>query len=288
MRTAIYPVNCVAAPAAIDCPDAHRLRGICRDLGRKKAQRWMRHGNEGHQRHDSSANERRRGYAEREITRRLIQAIFEQRLPPGARITEEHLADTFSVSRTVVRQSMNRLSEMGVFKKTPNHGCTITEPSRNEARMMLDVRLMLEPHIVRMVACTRKPESLQILREHLTLEDIARRSGDRPTLVRLTGEFHLKLAEITANPYLIRITTELQILTCLAILVHAERETGCPRDEHSIIVDAIALGDEERAAAAMKHHLQHIVEELQLDRAEPERSLESAFQWLGFAGFSKK
>lgn len=232
--------------------------------------------------------EPRRGYAEREITRRLISAIFEQRLPPGARITEGQLAEAFSVSRTVVRQSMNRLSEMGVFKKTPNQGCTIAEPSRFEARMMLDTRLIMEPHIADLVAKTWTPAGLRILRDHLALEDAARRAGDRSTLVRLTGEFHPKLAEITGNPYLIRITTELQVLTCLAILVHAERETGCPRDEHSMIVDAIARRDGEAAAAAMTHHLRHVVVELQLDRAEPERNLASAFHWLSIGGGRRK
>lgn len=235
---------------------------------------------DGRQRHDEPAQERRRGYAEREITRRLILAIFEQRLPPGARITEEQLAEAFNVSRTVVRQSMNRLSEMGVFKKTPNQGCTITEPSRHEARMMLDVRLMIEPHVAQTVAKVRTPEHMRMLRDHIAQENAARQAGDRSTLVRLTGEFHLKLAEISGNPYLIRITTELQVLTCLAILVHAERETGCPRDEHSLIVDAIERGDGEGTAAAMTHHLQHIVAELQLDRAEPELNLASAFHWL--------
>ena len=235
---------------------------------------------DGRQPRDEPARDRRRGYAEREITRRLIRAIFEQRLPPGARITEEQLADAFGVSRTVVRQSMNRLSEMGVFKKTPNQGCTIAEPSRAEARMMLDARLMIEPHIVQVVARTRTPANMKMLRDHLALEDAARQARDRSTLVRLTGEFHLKLAEITGNPYLIRITTELQVLTCLSILVHAERETGCPRDEHSLIVDAIARGDHAEAAERMAHHLAHIVEELQLDRADPELSLAAAFQWL--------
>jgi DNA-binding GntR family transcriptional regulator len=236
--------------------------------------------NDGGQRNHEPAPERRRGYAEREITRRLILAIFESRLPPGARITEEELAEAFGVSRTVVRQSMNRLSEMGVFKKTPNRGCAIASPSRQEARMMLDARLIMEPHIAHLVARIRKPAGLRSLRDHLALEDAARKARDRSTLIRLTGEFHLKLAEITENPYLIRMTTELQVLTCLAILVHAERETGCPRDEHSVIVDAIERGDGEEAAAAMTHHLRHVLDELQLDRTEPERSLASAFRWL--------
>ena len=91
----------------------------------------------------------------------------------------------------------------------------------------------------------------------------------------------MKLAEINGNPYLIRCMTELQVLTCLAILVHAERDLGCPRDEHSDIVKAIAQGDGDTASAAMAHHLDHIREELQLDSAEAEPDLESAFRWLG-------
>ena len=226
---------------------------------------------------------RRHGYTEAEITRRLIVAIFEQRLPPGARITESQLAETFHVSRTVVRQSMNKLSEIGVFKKTPNLGYTIAAPSRSEARMMLELRNMMEPQMVRALAATRTAAHLALLQEHVAQEDRARRSQERSTLVRLTGEFHLKLAELSGNPYLVRFMTQLQILTCLAILVHAESETGCPRDEHSAIVRAIAAGDGERAAMEMTHHLRHIADELQIDSEDPEPDLESAFRWLGAA-----
>ncbi|ATQ56889.1 GntR family transcriptional regulator [Paracoccus yeei] len=226
---------------------------------------------------------RRHGYTEQEITRRLIEAIFEQRLPPGERITENQLADIFGVSRTVVRLSMSKLSEIGVFRKTPNLGYTIASPSRAEARMMLDVRKMIEPSMVRSIAVTRSAEHLQSLLDHIATEEAARSAGDRSTLVRLTGEFHLKLAEISGNVYLVHIMTQLQVLTCLAILVHAESETGCPRDEHSSIVNAIAQGDGEKAAAEMAHHLSHISEELQINTLRPEPSLESALRWLGAA-----
>lgn len=91
------------------------------------------------------------GYASSEITRRLILAIFEQRLPPGARITESQLAEAFNVSRTVVRLSMNKLSEIGVFIKTPNIGHVIASPSRREAGMMLEMRHMIEPPMARAI-----------------------------------------------------------------------------------------------------------------------------------------
>ena len=223
---------------------------------------------------------RRHGHTESEITRRLIEAIFEERLPPGERITESQLAETFEVSRSVVRLSMSKLSEIGVFKKTPNLGYTIAAPTRSEARMMLDLRQMIEPEMVRKIAKDHTDADVQSLWEHLDAENKARECGDRSTLVRLSGEFHLKLAECSRNVYLVQMLTQLQVLTCLAILVHAERETGCPRDEHSKIVQAIADHDGNRAAEEMKHHLQHIAEELQLDVQRNEPSLESAFQWL--------
>jgi len=233
---------------------------------------------------DGPSRKRRHGYTEQEITRRLIEAIFEHRLPPGERITEAKLAEIFGVSRTVVRASMGKLSEIGVFKKTPNLGYTIAAPSRAEARMMLDVRKMIEPGMVHSIALTRSAEDLERLNHHIATEEAARNAGDRSTLVRLTGEFHLKLAEISGNVYLVHMLTQLQVLTCLAILVHAESETGCPRDEHSSIVRAIAVGDGGKAAAEMAHHLSHIADELQLDRPRPEPSLESALQWLGGLG----
>ena len=241
----------------------------------------------GKQRIERSSTPQKRGFAEREVTRRLIQAIFEQRLPPGARITEEQLAEAFNVSRTVVRQSMNRLSEMGLFKKTPNQGCTIAAPTRQEARMMLEVRALIEPAIAQRAtsSASRRTSNSCARISGRKRRRVSRRIGS--TLVRLTGEFHLLIAEMTGNPYLVRIMTELQVLTCLAILVHAESETGCPRDEHSVIVAAIAQRDGNLAAAEMTNHLRHIANELQLDRKGPERSLERAFRWLSENGVAK-
>lgn len=46
-------------------------------------------------------DQNKRGKTEREIQQKILQAIFELRMPPGARLTESVLAETFDVSRTV-------------------------------------------------------------------------------------------------------------------------------------------------------------------------------------------
>lgn len=141
--------------------------------------------------------------------------------PPGARLTEEALAETFDVSRTVIRQVIARLSQDGILIKLPSGATLVAAPSRREARQMLAVRRMIEPEIVKTLAVGAKHLSLVELLAHLAEEDNARRAGDRGALVRLTGEFHLHLARLTGNEILIRLMTELQALVCLAILLYA-------------------------------------------------------------------
>ncbi|MCQ4634930.1 GntR family transcriptional regulator [Shinella sp. CPCC 100929] len=224
--------------------------------------------------------EKLRGRTEGEIRRRILQAIFEQRLPAGESITEEQLAATFDVSRTVIRQAVARLAQDGILVKSPNKGTAVASPSRKEARDILFVRRLVEPEIVRLLASAPHRFGLTELRKHLAEENEARLAGQRGTLVRLTGEFHLLLAELSGNQVLLRLMTQLQTLTCLAVLLYAEHDEACPRDEHLRIVDAIAAGDGGTAAQEMLNHLTHVEKDLKLDRMTPESSFGDAMGWL--------
>ncbi|RWQ16792.1 GntR family transcriptional regulator, partial [Mesorhizobium sp.] len=143
---------------------------------------------------------------------------------------------------------------------------------------ILVVRRMVEPEIVRTLAAASTKSRAERLQAHLLEEAAAREKGDRATLVRLCGEFHLLLAELAGNQVLVRLVTGLQALTCLAILLYAEREDACPPDEHSRIAAAIANNDGDLAAREMLHHLQHVEKDLQLDRDGP--SLNDTIAWL--------
>ncbi|MDG4889826.1 GntR family transcriptional regulator [Mesorhizobium sp. WSM4887] len=220
------------------------------------------------------------GKSEAEIRRRILQAIFEMRLPPGERLTEEQLAETFDVSRTVVRQAIARLAQDGILVKMPNIGTTVAAPTRKETRDILAVRKMVEPDIVRMLAAGPVGGGLDRLHAHLAKEKAARNSDDRGTLVRLTGEFHLLLAEVAANDVLTRLMTGLQTLTCLAILLYAEQDKACPPDEHSRIVNAIAEGNGETAAREMLRHLKHVEADLKLDGEDKASNFSETMAWL--------
>jgi DNA-binding GntR family transcriptional regulator len=225
--------------------------------------------------------ERVRGGAEQSIRRRLLQAIFEQRMPPGARLTEEALAETFNVSRTVIRQVIARLAQDGILIKHPSGATHVASPSKIEAKQILTVRRMIEPEVVSSLASQANTFSYSDLMAHLESEDNARLANDRGTLVRLTGEFHLLLVQMTRNAILVRLMTELQALICLAILLYASGDDACPEDEHRQIVEAIKAGKGKVAAELMLHHLQHIEKDLKLeDDLRPDVEISAALHWM--------
>ncbi|MDH6261784.1 GntR family transcriptional regulator [Bradyrhizobium sp. BR13661] len=221
-----------------------------------------------------------RGGTEREIRRKLLQAIFEQRMPPGVRLPEEALAETFDVSRTVIRQVIARMAQDGLLIKKSNGATCVAAPTKQEMRQILTVRKMVEPEIVRGLARSYGVLSFQELSDHLTLEDNARKKNDRATLVRLTGEFHLHLVELTKNEILIKLITGLQALTCLGILCYAGDDDACPDADHRQVFDALQCGNAQAAADLMLHHLNHIEESLSLEDGARELTVSKTLDWL--------
>ena len=107
-------------------------------------------------------------------------------------------------------------------------------------------------------------EAVMAAREHP--ERKARAAGDNPAIIRLSGEFHVLMAEIAGNTMLARTMRELTSLTCLIIALYdSPAVPHCRSDEHAEIVDAIAAGDKARATRLMVDHLNHVEQGLDLN-----------------------
>ena len=122
------------------------------------------------------------------IVEALTTAIVERRLMPGTKLAEQQLADLFEVSRTLVRQALNRLSRNLLVSLHPRRGAFVTEPSPEEARQVFAVRELLELQLVRQLCAKRRPEHLAQLRRHLAREAQALRQGDVAGRTRLLAD----------------------------------------------------------------------------------------------------
>ncbi len=215
-----------------------------------------------------------------DIYERIYEAVVEHRLLPGTKLSEERVAELFSVSRTQVRGVLQRLAVEQLVTLIPNRGAYVTTPSAEEAHDVLEARRTLEPAIVsrliERIAAGKAPGAVKRLRTLNRQEQAAHVNGDRRASVRLSGEFHVLLAELSGSSIMTRMMRELTPLTCLAILTfEAPTASACPDDEHIRLIDAIEAGDTPLAMRVMSEHLHHIESSLNLQH-EQEAELDLA------------
>ncbi|GAA5232422.1 GntR family transcriptional regulator [Verticiella sediminum] len=204
------------------------------------------------------------------IYQRIYDAIVEHRLLPGTKLSEERVAELFAVSRTQVRGVLQRLAAEELVTLYPNRGAFVTTPTAAAARDVFDVRRTLEPAVVeRLIHRIRSgaaPDAVDRLRALVRSEQQAHAAGDRRTAVRLSGRFHVLLAELTGSPLLTRMMRELTPLTCLAILAfEAPIASACKHCDHAALVEAIAHARTGQGRELMIAHLDAIERSLRLD-----------------------
>jgi len=213
------------------------------------------------------------------IHQRMLTAIVEHRLPPGTKLGEERLAKVFGVSRTQIRQVIERLSHDSIVTVQLNRGAFVSSPTVEEAREVFAARRLIEQDLIRQAVRRAGPADVRRLREHVQKESDARSANDKRAVIRLSGEFHQVIAEVAGNRFLAKTMRELEALTCLVIILYdAPNMPACPYHEHSDLVDLIEARDEERAAAFMVEHLRHVEASLNFDgRSDGEIDFDSIF-----------
>jgi len=205
----------------------------------------------------------------------ITTAIIERRLMPGTKLAEQKLADIFRVSRTIVRQALNRLSRDKLVTLEPARGAHVAQPSVEEARQVFEVRHMLESALVRRLAARITPEQVAQLRAHLLEEQAAVKRIDVPGRTRLLADFHALLAGMLGNHTLAELLSDLlSRCSLIALMYQSAHSAEHSYEEHVAIVDALERHDARAAQRLMEAHLLDVERNLQLDPRVPD--LESA------------
>ncbi|CAM5191154.1 DNA-binding GntR family transcriptional regulator OS=Castellaniella defragrans OX=75697 GN=HNR28_001954 PE=4 SV=1 [Castellaniella defragrans] len=213
-----------------------------------------------------------------DIAEKLYLAILEHRIPPGTKLAETRLAAIFNANRARIREVLAKLAHEQVVELVPHRGAHVAKPTVNDARDVFEARRLIEPFTVRKLVETLDAEKIRGLRRHLAQEGEARRVGDDPSIIRLSGEFHVLLAELAGNEALLRTTRELSTQTCLIISLYSQSTArSCRADEHETISDAIIRRDSKGAVALILEHFDHIQGSLELSDHEKDVDLESLF-----------
>jgi DNA-binding GntR family transcriptional regulator len=206
------------------------------------------------------------------VYRSLRRAIIEQALRPGAKLPEDAIGERLGVSRTLAREALVRLAGEGLVELRPNRGAFVAYPTLEEGRDVFMVRNGLEQLVIQALVGRLAPDQVSRLKAHVAAEEKAAAKGSERESIRLAGEFHTLLAEMTGNALLIRYVNE-TVSRCSLILALYGRphSSECAVSEHREVIQALLAGDERRALELMDHHLGAVMNRALLGRpAEPD------------------
>jgi DNA-binding GntR family transcriptional regulator len=193
------------------------------------------------------------------IVDHISRAVEEHRLPPGTKLGEEVLADLFHVSRARVRQALHHLSLLHIVSLHPNRGAFVSEPTVSEARAVFAARRLVEPPLAGSLVGRLGVAQLQRLKRHVHAEDAARSSRNRHESIKLSGEFHLVLAELAGNEVITDIVRGLIARSSLIIALYQRVPSAdCAPDEHGELVEALNGKPARVIARMMDEHLRHV------------------------------
>jgi DNA-binding GntR family transcriptional regulator len=190
----------------------------------------------------------------------LRRAILEQALKPGVKLPEDSIGDTFGVSRTSARNALLRLASDGLVEIKPNRGASVAEPTLEEAEEVFALRRCLEREVIERL-CKRMPkDGIDALISHVKEEERALRAAS-PRSIRLAGEFHILLAELTGSKLLIDFVSQIVSRSSLILARFGRPHSAeCGIDEHIRLIEALKDQDQATATDIMDHHL-HAVED---------------------------
>lgn len=212
-----------------------------------------------------SSASRARALSTETIVARITAALIEQRLPPGAKLGEVALGEIFGVSRTKIRQALNRLAQDKLVTLLPARGAFIARPEPRDARELFDARRVIERVLVERFTASATRAQIARLREHLARERSALSRANAAARNRLLGEFHVLIAGMAGNAVLADQVRELvQRTTLVTLLYQSSPAASCSSDEHELLLEAIRKRDAIGAVRLMEQHLTHVEHDLAL------------------------
>lgn len=217
------------------------------------------------------------------IINQIKNLISSGQLKPGEKLPPERkLSEKLSVSRSAVRDAIKKLEFYGILKTHPQSGTVVAgigisalqglisnilDVDGSDFKSLVETRLILELHSVRLAAERRTEENILKIQKALAKYTIKLQADERT--VEEDMMFHLAITEATQNPVL----KSLMMVIMPDIMTSFVKFDVCGDDvkaarlqEHNNILEAIIRRDPEGAASMMQYHLKSL-KELSIDKS---------------------
>jgi DNA-binding GntR family transcriptional regulator len=198
----------------------------------------------------------------------LKDAIITLELRPGTPLSELQLANRLGISKSPVREALQRLARDGLVTLEPNRRCVVTGLDVTSVRDWYELRLMLEPASLRRVMNTIEPHTLEFLRglTQKAIEAVERQ--DSLAFIHNSDLFHLTLIELNPNQALVAVVRDLfNKIRRVRIAQYQEDAMNVQRSitleglhRHEEIVARLAKGEHTRAVELLEADIHRFIE----------------------------
>lgn len=184
----------------------------------------------------------------------ILEAIDMGVFRPGDRLVESDLAERFGVSRTPIREALQRLETQSLLERD-GRSLIVASLDHNQMAELYVVRRVLEGLAARLAARHATREEVRVLQD-LVKEDDAL-VDDPAALSRANRRFHTQIHLASHNRYLVQqldlVHRTMALMATTSLAVEGRGEIA--QAEHRAIVTAIGARDEDAAEQAIKEHI---------------------------------
>ncbi len=203
------------------------------------------------------------GAAPEDDDRQLSQRAYETlramaityRFAPGSRVNEVALARALNLSRTPLREAMNRLVSEELLVSVKGRGFFARPLDVKDVHDLYEARLGLESFIAQLACSRAEPAALDCLDAYLDRSVAAHDGAEVEELVALDEGFHERVAELTGNPELLRMLRNINARIHFFRWVDMRGRRDETQAEHRALVRAIRAGDEAQAIGVARRHI---------------------------------
>jgi DNA-binding GntR family transcriptional regulator len=184
----------------------------------------------------------------------LVEMIITAELQPGVHLVENDLAAQLGVSRQPVREALQRMQTEGWVDLRPALGAFVHVPTEDEADQLLAARTLLETESARLAAEHATPEQVEHLWELHRSGEAALAADDQEGVVAANAALHTHIVSMSRNKVLADLIGSVDRRVRWYYLPIARARGKDAWDEHAALIEAIAAGNDGRAADLMRRH----------------------------------
>ncbi|MFC4776639.1 GntR family transcriptional regulator [Paenibacillus sp. GCM10023252] len=199
-----------------------------------------------------------------EVYNYLLEAIISGQLEPGKQLDEKEISESLGVSRTPLREALNRLAQEGIVNEIPYRGNFVKQFSAKDIKDLYEVRKNLEVMAVRSAVLRMTEAEAEEISALVRLTAEAQEAKNMADFASYDAQFHEKLALYAGNQVLYQMLASMgsQIKIVRSLANKSDKVVKQTQFDREHILGAIATRNPDAAAQFMEAHIDHVMKEV--------------------------